>query len=79
MHETRKQLGYWNEGEGRVKDDSIPQTKSTGVENVASFDGVRRLDDFVLDLLNGGEACPSGLLNIPVEVINTKYQHLSLF
>lgn len=34
LHKTYKQLRYWNEGEGRVKDDSMPQTWSTSVARV---------------------------------------------
>lgn len=42
MQKISKQLEYWN-GEGRIKDDSMPQTKSTSVEKVACFDSVQRL------------------------------------
>ena len=42
MQKTCKQLEYWNR-EGRNKDDSVPQSKSTSVEKVSCFDSVRRL------------------------------------
>lgn len=42
MHETCKHLGYWHE-EGRVRDDSMPQTKSILAGKVAHFDGKTRV------------------------------------
>lgn len=38
MHETCKQSGCWNEGEGRVRDDFMPETKSMSARKVACFD-----------------------------------------
>lgn len=35
---------------------TLPQNKGTSVGKVAHFDGVQRLGDFVLHLLNGGES-----------------------
>lgn len=57
----------------------MPQTKSTSVGKLVCFDGVQRLDDFALNLLSGSESTSKSTPNIPVEVMNIKYQHLSLF
>lgn len=79
MHKTCKQLRYWNEGERRVKHEFMPQTKSTSVRKVACFDGVQRLNDFVLNLLNGSESTSKQIPNISVEVIYIKYLQLFIF